>query len=325
MTRTILPLMLIALMATPAMATTTLKMGTLAPAKSSWMKMFLKAANEIKTLTGGAVRVKIYPGGSQGDEKRAVDKMRSGQLQMAAVTAVGLAEIAKEVLVLQAPDLITSYRTLDKVRNKLKSRFEGAMTKKGFVLLGWGDVGLTYVYSKQPVVTPADLKKTKFWVWRDDPIVKNLARVAGARGVPLGVPGVLPALSTGAVNALLASPLACLQLQWCNHMTHRNPTAIQVGVGAVVVRSTVLNGLSPEHQKIVKDTFHKWTSALVSKVRRDNSRATLLLRKKRGIIDTPVTAAQKAAWKAAGRKVQQNLAGTLYPVELLNQVRGMAQ
>ena len=34
---------------------------------------------------------------------------------------------------------------------------------------------------------------------------------------------------------------------------------------------------------------------------------------------------RKAAWKQAGKKVQQNLSGKLYPGALLNQVRGMAR
>ena len=289
-------LLLLSLTLVPvASAKVTIKMATLAPVKSSWNRIFKKAAAEIKAQTGGEVIFRIYAGGSQGDEKKSVSKMRTNQLQAAAITAVGLGEIAPEILILQAPRLITSYRTLDRVRGKLKSRFENALAAKGFVLLGWGDVGLTYVYSTTPVATPSDLKKTKLWVWRDDPIVRAIARTIGTRGVPLSVPGVLGALNTNRVNAMIVSPLACLQLQWCNHMKYRSPHPVNVGIGAMVVRSKALAQLKPEHLAIVKAVWAKYSRALVRKVRRDNARAAVILREKKGIADTPVTPAAKAA------------------------------
>ena len=309
----------------PSATATEFKLATLAPVKSSWNKIFQRAAREIKQKTGGAVTFRIYAGGAQGDEKKAVAKMRTGQLQAAAVTAVGLGEIAPEVLVLQAPQLITDYRTLDAVRTKLKSRFENAMTQKGYTILGWGDVGLTYVYSNTPVATPNDLKKTKFWVWRDDPFVRKMAATVGFKGKVMGVPGVLAALNTKRVDALISSPLACLQLQWCNHMKYRTLHGFNVGIGAVVVSTKTLKSLSPEHQGVVTAVWAKWLKALVRKVRKDNGRASLVLKAKKGIQDTPVDAAAKAAWKAVGKKVQNSLTGKLYPGGLLNQVRGMAR
>lgn len=300
---------------------TTIRMGTIAPAKSSWMRILNRAAKDIFEKTGGSVTLKIYAGGSQGDEKVSVDKMRTGQLQAAAVTAVGLAEIAPEVLILQAPQLITDYRTLDKVRDALKERFEGAMLKKGFRLLGWGDVGLYYFYSTEVVKVPQDLHATKLWAWKDDPTAVGLAKAVGVRSRQSDLPSVLASLSTKRVNTLFTSPLACLQLQWCNHMRYRTYHPVSIGIAAMVISEKAYQALSSEEQTIVSTVMGKWTRALIHKIRKDNVLASKILRDKKGIIDVEVSAADKALWRKLGTKIQNNLSPAMYSPALLKQVR----
>ena len=113
-----------------------IKMATLAPEKSAWMRVFRAAAKEIEKKSEGQVKIRIYGGGSRGDEKVVIRKMKSGQLQGAAITSVGLAQIAKEVLVLQAPGLIQNYKqpTMFDALPVLEKKLPDA----GFVLLSWG-------------------------------------------------------------------------------------------------------------------------------------------------------------------------------------------
>lgn len=311
-------------LATPAVAqeTTTIKFATLAPDSSSWMKVFKRAAKEITKKTGGAVKLKIYGGGTQGDEKVVVEKMRTGQLHAAALTSIGLSEIAPEILVLQAPGLILDYKTLDKVRDTLRPRFEKAMLDKGFVQLGDGDVGVVYFYSAHEIRGPKDLNKGKFWVWNADATAREVANVAGVTPVPLAVPDVYPSLQTGHVDTFYSSPLATVSLQWFSKVKYRNTQPLTVTVGAVVVTQKMMDTLSPEHQTIVRETISKWSRALVKKVRKDNDKATKILRKK-GIADIEPTPEDIKAFEDIAKKVQDNLAGKIYPKALLEEVRAL--
>lgn len=54
----------------------TLKLATLAPEDSPWMKAFNKANRELIVLTGGMVRMRAYPGGVMGDDHTVLRKMR---------------------------------------------------------------------------------------------------------------------------------------------------------------------------------------------------------------------------------------------------------
>ncbi len=307
-----------------------LKLGTLAPRSSSWMAIFVRAAAEIKKATGGAVVFKIYPGGRQGDEKVMVGKMRTGQLDASATTAVGLGEIHSEILVLQTPRLFTSYAQLDKVRSALQPGWAKAMEAKGFVLLGWGDVGSVDWHSNRPIAKPADLTsaaagvgKPKVWIWNSDPVARATAKALNVTGVPSGVPDVLPGLTSGNMDTLFAAPLACLQLGWCDHMKNRTDHVWSYGIGALVLSKKGLAKIPEAHRKTVLDIWAKWTKALVKKIRRDNDKARKILDKKKGV--APVTVSDSAAWDALARKVQSNLVGKIYSQSVLDNVKRLAK
>ena len=85
--------------------TKTLKIATLAPEGSSWMKEFHTWGKAVEQRVPG-LKVKFYAGSVAGDERDAVRKIRLGQLNGAAVTAIGLGLIAPEVRVLEVPFMI---------------------------------------------------------------------------------------------------------------------------------------------------------------------------------------------------------------------------
>src|SRR5579872_6110599 len=123
-------------------ATTTLKFGTLAPGDSAWGKEFKKWAKDVADDTGGELVLDFQWNGQAGDEVLMVQKMRSGQLDGAAVTAVGLAQTGvTDVLLFQMPGLFANWGKLDAARNAMKADFDAQFQAKGFTILGWGDVG----------------------------------------------------------------------------------------------------------------------------------------------------------------------------------------
>ena len=72
------------------LAAQTLKIATIAPESSSWMRDMRAAAKVIEEHTDGRVRFKFYGGGVQGNDKQVQRKMRTGQLHGGAFTSGGL-------------------------------------------------------------------------------------------------------------------------------------------------------------------------------------------------------------------------------------------
>ena len=143
-----------------ASAATTLKIGTLAPADSPWGREFKKWANTVATETNGELTLDFQWNGQAGDEVLMVQKIRSGQLDGAAVTAVGLAQTGvTDVLLFQLPGLFANWGKLDAARNAVKDELNKQFESKGFTIGGWGDVGAAKTMSVGfEVHHPADLQ-----------------------------------------------------------------------------------------------------------------------------------------------------------------------
>src|SRR3954466_10656650 len=79
------------------------KIGTLAPPASPWGQVYKVWEEAVKKKSGGRLELQFFYNGQQGDEGAMVVKMKSGQLDGAALTAVGLGKIYKPILALQIP------------------------------------------------------------------------------------------------------------------------------------------------------------------------------------------------------------------------------
>ena len=87
-----------------ARAAEVIKIGTLAPGASPWGQVFKVWAEAVSKKSEGRLELQFFYNGQQGDEGAMVGKMKAGQLDGAAVTAVGLGKIYKPILALQMPD-----------------------------------------------------------------------------------------------------------------------------------------------------------------------------------------------------------------------------
>ena len=120
------------------LAADAIKFATLAPKGSTWMNNFEAMGKEIRTKTDSELQLRIYPNGVQGDELDVIRKMRAGLLHAGAMTATGLGEIQKEVLIFQLPRLFKTYEELDYVRDFLREDLDKAFLDAGYVLIGMG-------------------------------------------------------------------------------------------------------------------------------------------------------------------------------------------
>jgi TRAP-type C4-dicarboxylate transport system substrate-binding protein len=306
--------------AAPALATE-IKVATLAPKGSAWAKILEDGAKAIAEKTDHRVEIKYFFSGSQGDERDVVRKMKLGQLDGSALTAVGLGLIKGDVRVLELPFLFKTDKELDYVRDKMSSDFEKQFDEAGYVLLAWGDVGWVHLFSNIQLTSKGDLDKTKMWAWTDDPIVRAFFKRLGINGVPLGVPDVLPSLQTGTIDACYGSPYAAVVLQWYSKVKYATGTPISYSIGALVVRKEVFNKFSAEDQKSVKELSRTMGGQLMTRIRADNERAKNTIQKS-GITFVPVPAALLAEFEKEGQGVWDELSGgKLYAADLLVKVK----
>ncbi|MCS6798359.1 MAG: TRAP transporter substrate-binding protein DctP [Myxococcota bacterium] len=301
----------------------TLRIATLAPRGSAWDRAFRAWSNTLRTQTGGRLELQFFPGGSQGDERDYIRKMRAGQLDGAAITTTGLGQVVRPVLVLALPGLFSDYAVIDRVRETLDADFQAQFEAAGFRLLGWGDVGRARFFSRRPIQRPEDFRAVRPWAWREDVIFTEALAVIGANGQRLGVNEVLPALQTGRVDAFPASAYAAVALQWFNHVTHVTQQSDSIIVGATILKKERYDALPADLRAALDETARRAHGALARAIRQADDRAYQTL-VSRGLTPVDLTP-HRAAWQDVARQVRERLAGRLYERALLARVEQLAR
>lgn len=300
-------------------AATKVKLATLAPKRSPWGKVFTTWAKVVDKKTKGDVKVTWYWNGTAGPEKGVVGKIKSGQLHGAAITAVGLSSIYKPIVALQFPGAFDSWKELDKARAKLAGPFQSATKSQGFVITGWGDVGIGRVMSKGFFIkVPSDLKGKKPAAIREDIIApKVYEAIGGVTPVPGSVTEFLPKLNSGEINVMNTPALAAEQLQWASRLDHINTYRTYFGIGAVVMGKKALDGIPADKREIVLKTGEKASAALTLRIRKADDQALQRLKKKMKVHNA--SGAEKKAWEKVFKSACGRLKGAI-PGKILSEI-----
>ncbi|MFH1620427.1 MAG: TRAP transporter substrate-binding protein DctP [bacterium] len=299
---------------------TVIKFATLAPKGSTWMKVMDAFGKEVSEKTSGAVKFKIYAGGVSGDEKDVIRKIRLGQLQAGGFTGVGLGEIAPEVRILDAPFLFKNQGEIDHVYKAFDNEFRKALEDKGYVLLGWAEVGFVNIFTNVPVHSPEDLRSVKMWMWEGDPIAEAAYRAIGISPVPLSITDVMTSVQTGLVNGVYGSPLSVLALQWFTRTKFMFSLPIANASGAVLISKKTFDRLAPDLRKILIASGEKHFRTLTSLSRKDNEKSVSVLKKEGITVTEPASRKVVAEFEAMGTAARKSLVGRLYSAELLARV-----
>ncbi len=306
--------------ARPLQGQTVVKFATLAPDGSTWMKAMRQFTDETSAKTAGRVTFKIYPGGVSGDEKDVVRKIRLGQLQAGGFTGVGIGEIAPEARLLDTPFLFKNTAEIDHIYKALDGDFRKIFENRGYVLLGWAEVGNVNIFSTIPVTKPEDLKAVKMWIWEGDPIAEATFAALKIKPIPLSITDVMTSLQTGMINGVYGSPLSVIALQWFARMKYVFSLPLTNASGAVLISKKTFDTLSKEDQNTMLELGEKHFRALTLQSRKDNEVSVGILKGKKLIFTDPAGPAVVAELERAGEEARLALVGKLYSRELLDKV-----
>lgn len=295
----------------------TFKLGVVAPEGTNWAKNLKKMSNEIKEATGGAVKFKIYYGGSQGDEPDVLRKIRVGQLQGGIFTGKTLGDINGDVRVVEIPFTFYDNRakalaTLEKMAPYFNKKFD----QDNFVNLGFFEIGLVYFVSQKKTGDIASLNGLKIWSWEGDQLVASMIETMKLISVPLPLPDVLSSLSTGIVEAAYAPPLGILSLQWNTKVKYIVDFPVAYSVGAFLIDKKKWAAVKPEHRKIAQEISARYVKEINKANSQDNTDA-LSAMKSMGIdfLEFPKTDIERG--KSIRAEIVKKLTGKLFSAEAL--------
>lgn len=286
------------------------KMASLAPEGSPWHEVLQEIAQDWRELSGGKVRLKIYAGGVVGDESDMVRKLRIGQIQAAALTAEGLSYIDRGIYALSIPLLASNYQELDWIRDRMEPELKARFADQGFKVLAWADVGWVYWFTRHPVRTPDDLRPQRIFTWAGDAEAPKLWKAAGFLPVPLSAMDVLPALETGLIDAVDATPLTVASFQWFGTAKHMTNLPWAVLTGALIITQEVWMKIPDDLRPLLEDAVMKRTLRIKEEIRYMDNEAIEVM-KAHGLKVIDITAAEKALWEELLSRFEVTLRGTL--------------
>jgi len=256
----------------------TLKLGTLAPAGSSWFDKLSEFKNEVETKTNGKIKIVIYSGGVAGDEIEMVRKMQSGKIQGAALIIKGMKEIAPELDFLDIPFMFKNYDEVRKIYNRMEKEIAEIFEKNGYILLGMSHHGFVKFFSTKEISSFYDLAKMRTWAWYGEPTIKNFLEILGVKPVYAEVVGLLSSIENGMVEVFQTSPLSCLTLQWCKLVKYCLDENYRYEPGLVVLKKDFFNSLPPDMRNAILESANKKVKELNLEIEKIQAEAENKLR-----------------------------------------------
>ncbi|MBN1897917.1 MAG: TRAP transporter substrate-binding protein DctP [Spirochaetes bacterium] len=298
----------------------TIKMGSLVPTGSPWDISLKKIAAEWSKISGGKVKLKIYPGGIAGDEGDMIRKMRIGQLDAAAMTGLGLNRIYKGVVAIQLPLLIQNDRELEYVLNKMKPFYDKKIEEKGFKVLLWNRAGWAYFFSKKAIHTLDDMKKQKIFVWEGDADLVQTWKELGFKPVPLAATEIMTSLQSGMIDTLATSPIAAASYQWFGIAKYMSKLNWAPFLGGVIISSKAWNRIKKEYRDDFINVVEK-IGAQMEKNALEADKKAIAVMKKHGLNILPVSDQVQKDWEITVNEGLKRLIGKSIPEDAYEKVK----
>jgi TRAP-type C4-dicarboxylate transport system substrate-binding protein len=299
-----------------------IKLGTLAPSGSTWHTLLKEMGQKWSEASSGKVKLRIYPGGVVGNEGDMVKKMRINQLQAAALTTIGLHDVAPDPQAMDLPMIIRSFAELDYVRQHIGPRLEQLLDAKGYIVLSWSDVGFVRFFSTKSFSGLSALQRDgKIFCWDGDPASAEAWRAAGFHPVIMSSTDVVPSLQTGLIDTVAMAPLYAFTSRIFERAKYMIDPPWSTLSGAMVVRKDVWEKIPTDLRPKLLEVAHEYGKRISAEVRRMDDEASRTM-KQQGL---QVVHADANAMRAAAAAAYKVIRGRVVPANTFDEMQKLAE
>ncbi len=243
----------VVLLWTPVAASQTLKLATIVPENSVWMKDMRAGAREIEERTEGRVKFKFYSGGVQGNDKQVRRKMRIGQLHGGAFTSGALTGFQQDSALYSLPLLFSTMDEVTYVRKHLDAELRRRLEDAGYVNFGFSGAGFGFLMSNKPMSTLADLDGQKVWIPEGDQVGYAALKALGVAPVTMPLTDVLTGLQTHLLDSVSTSPVGAIVLQWHTKVRYITDLPVSYVYGTLIIDGKPFSRIQPDDQAVIRE------------------------------------------------------------------------
>ncbi len=255
-----------------------IKLATKSPENFKSARIVKKMAKEIEEKTARNVRFKIYYGGVKGSGTDLLLKMKTGEIQGGEFTAGETSSVVTDLRSMQIPFTFNSLEEVDYVLKKISPHFEAKFDKKGYVVLGWMELGFAYLMSVDQIGNQADMHGKKVWIPQGDPISQKCFEALGVPPIPMTISDVMIALQTGQINTVANALVGAIALQWHTTVKYVTDVPLIYVFSLFMITKESYAQIPAEYKETVHEIIDKAFVELKEDIRKSNKDARQTLK-----------------------------------------------
>jgi len=261
---------------------------------------------ELEKRSKGRIRTQYYHSGQMGGTMELAEKLQSGIIQGALMSASHMSNFNPTIGVLNLPFIITDYEIADKFLNSpLMDPIYNGLSKMGITGVEMTEFGFYSVGTRKPISTFQELQDARLKSRSpDSKMHMDIHRALGMRPVPIPFPEVYSSLQQGVIDAMDTSPEMIKLLKFNEVIGNLILTRHFYGAEIVWFSTKWLDSLPLDLRKLVLDTT-KEGAALYRKASRDKEKRLLKFFKEGGVRLVVVSDEDKKKFRKAGEKVHE--------------------
>ena len=288
------------------------------PRNSDWGRALDRLASDWARVTNNQVRAVVSHDGREGSESRMLSSLSSDAIQVAVLTSSGIAEVCPEVMCLSVPFFIRNNNELDLVLQNIQPVLE-SYVRNEFIVIAWSKGGWVYLFSKELVLTPDDLRRQRLATSPGLNDMNTTFRTMGFQLVETDIVSIGTRLASNMLNAIYMIPAAIAPMQLHRNLNHLLDLPIAPIMGAIIMNRVTWNKISPAYQQEIIKVTQRMAAEFDSSMARTEANALSAMGRDGLNVNKP-SQAQRDIWFADIHRLTPSLVGTVFNRDLYNRI-----
>ena len=217
------------------------------------------------------------------------------------------------------PLLYRSFEELEYVMGKLTPALEDLIRAQGFEVLAWIDSGWVRIFSKNPLMTPDDMRQSKLFTWAGDPKQTDLLKKMGFRPIAIESTEIVSSLTTGLVDTVPMPPFYALASQSYNSAPYMLDFNYAPITGAIVITTRMWERFSEEERKAMKQAAQEAGRDMTESGRKESEESIRVMIDSFGLNANQMDESLKSQWREISREAYGHIRDNTVPAEIWDQ------